>query len=134
MPHRPPTLFGAAVVQACDAALVFVASVLALIDTIAGKSYQAGSGVALTVIGLLTSAALGWAAVGLARTRRWARTPALLTQLFVGIVGIYLLQGHRYAWGVPSLALALAGFAALLAPASLRALAGGPPSSQRSPK
>jgi len=45
-------------------------------------------------------------AVGLSRGRRWSRTPAALTQLFVGIVGIYLVQGHRYAWGIPSLVLA----------------------------
>jgi hypothetical protein len=62
-------------------------------------------------------------AAGLARARRWSRTPALLTQLFFGIVGIYLVQGHRLDWGVASIVLAVAGFAALLAPPSLRALA-----------
>ena len=51
-------------------------------------------------------------AAGLARARRWSRTPALLTQLFVGIVGIYLLQGHRLDWGVALVVLAVAGFAA----------------------
>ena len=63
-------------------------------------------------------------AAGLARGRRWSRTPAMLTQLFFGIVGIYLVQGDRYDWGVPCLVLAVAGFAAVLAPPSLRALAG----------
>src|SRR5215475_12129632 len=63
-------------------------------------------------------------AAGLARARRWSRTPALLTQLFVGIVGIYLLQADRLDWGMLSVVLAVAGFAALLAPPSLRALAG----------
>ena len=47
-----------------------------------------------------------------------------LTQLFVGIVGIYLVQGHRNEWGIPSLALAVIGFALLVTPATLRALAG----------
>jgi hypothetical protein len=76
-------------------------------------------------------------AAGLARARRWSRTPALLTQLFTGIVGFYLLQGHRYVWGVPALVLAAAGLAAVLAPPSLRALAGerssspGPPPQSR---
>src|SRR5262249_59632679 len=59
-----------------------------------------------------------------AGARRWSRTPALLTQLFVGIVGIYLLQASRLDWGVLSVVLAVAGFAALLSPPSLRALAG----------
>jgi hypothetical protein len=131
MQQRPPSLLGAAGVQAADALIVLAASVLAGVDTVAGKSYQRGSGIALTLIGLATAAALAWIAVGLFQGRRWSRTPAALTQLFVGIVGIYLVQGHRYAWGIPSLVLAAAGFALLLMPASLRALAaprddGGP--------
>ncbi len=131
MQQRPPSLLGAAAVQAADALIVVAGSVLAGVDTIAGKSYQAGSGIALTLIGLATAAALGWVALGLAGARRWSRTPAALTQLFIGIVGIYLVQGHQYAWGIPALLLACAGVALVLAPASLRALArpqpgGGP--------
>jgi hypothetical protein len=124
MQQRPPSLLGAAGVQAADALIVLAASVLAGVDTVAGESYQRGSGIALTLIGLATAAALAWVAVGLSQGRRWSRTPAALTQLFVGIVGIYLVQGHRYEWGIPSLLLAAAGFALLLTPASLRALAG----------
>ncbi|MFI5064916.1 MAG: hypothetical protein ACHP9Z_13200 [Streptosporangiales bacterium] len=124
MGERPPSLLGAAGVQAAEAVVVLAASVLAGVDAAGGKSYQQGSGIALTLIGLATAAALAWVAAGLARGRRWSRTPAMLTQLFVGIVGIYLVQGDRYDWGVPCLVLAVAGFAALLAPPSLRALAG----------
>lgn len=127
MRQSPPSLLGAAVVQAADALLVCVASVLAGIDTASGKSYQLGSGIALTAIGVATAAALAVVAAGLARASRWSRTPALLTQLFVGIVGVYLVQSHRLAWGIPSLALAAVGFAVLLAPASLRALTGDQP-------
>ncbi|HEX9356936.1 MAG TPA: hypothetical protein VF933_24360 [Streptosporangiaceae bacterium] len=123
MQQRPPSLLGAAAVQATDALIVVAGSVLAAVDTIAGKSYQTGSGIALTLIGLATAAALAWVALGLAGARRWSRTPAALTQLFVGIVGIYLVQGHQYAWGIPALLLACAGLALVLAPASLRALA-----------
>ncbi len=123
MQQRPPSLLGAAAVQAIDALIVVAGSVLAAVDTIAGKSYQTGSGIALTLIGLATAAALAWVALGLAGARRWSRTPAALTQLFVGIVGIYLVQGHQYAWGIPALLLACAGLALVLAPASLRALA-----------
>jgi carbon starvation protein CstA len=123
MGERPPSLLGAAGAQAGEAAAVLVASLLAGVDTASGRSYQVGSGVALTLIGVVTAAALAWVAAGLFRGRPWSRTPALLTQLFVGIVGIYLVQGHRYEWGVPCLVLAVAGFAALLAPPSLRALA-----------
>ena len=102
MQQRPPSLLGAAAVQAADALIVAAGSVLAGVDTITGRSYQTGSGIALTLIGLATAAALAWVALGLAGARRWSRTPAALTQLFVGIVGIYLVQGHQYAWGVPA--------------------------------
>ena len=122
MGHSPATLRAAAVLQAVESAVVLAAAVLAGVDTAAGRSYQQGSGIALTVIGVASAAGLAMVASGLARVRRWSRTPALLTQLFFGIVGIYLLQAHRLEWGVPLLVLAAAGLAALLAPPSLRAL------------
>jgi hypothetical protein len=125
-PQRPRSLVAAVVVQAIEAAGVLGASVLAGIDAGSGRSYHTSSGVALTVIGSATAVALGYVASGLARGRRWSRTPALLTQLFAGIVSIYLIQGHRYDWGVPGLALAAAGLVALLVPPSVRALARGP--------
>ena len=126
MPQRPASLLGAAIVEAIEAAGVLVAAILAGVDTSSGRSYHANSGIALTLIGIATAVALAYVASGLARARRWSRTPALLTQLFVGIVGIYLIQGHRYDWGVPAVVLAVAGFAALLVPPSLRALTGDP--------
>src|SRR5215469_5784329 len=123
MGHSPASLRIAAVVLAAESAMVLAATVLAAVDTAAGRSYQQSSGIALAVIGVAVAAALALIAAGLARARRWSRTPALLTQLFFGIVGIYLLQGHRLDWGVASVVLAVAGFAALLAPPSLRTLA-----------
>jgi hypothetical protein len=105
---------------------VLAASLLAGADTIGGRSYHLNSGIALTLIGAATAAALGYVATGIARARPWSRTPALLTQLFCGIVSIYLLESQRYGWGVPGLVLAVAGFATLLVPDSFRALARGP--------
>jgi hypothetical protein len=125
--QSPPTLRAAAAAQAGEAAVVCAASALSAVDAATGQSYQAASGIALTLIGFGTAAMLGFVAAGLARARRWSRTPALLTQLFTGIVGIYLVQGHRYDWGALVLALAAAGFVTLLVPPSLRALAGGRP-------
>jgi hypothetical protein len=124
MGHSPLALRAAAGIQAAESLIVLVAAVLAGVATAAGRSYQASSGIAITVIGVAGAAGLAAVAFGLARARRWSRTPALLTQLFIGIVGIYLIQGQRLEWGVPSVVLALAGFAVLLTPASLRALAG----------
>jgi hypothetical protein len=131
LPQRPRSVAAAAVVQAVEAAGVLGASVLAGIDTGSGRSYQVSSGIALTVIGIATAVGLGYVAAALARTRRWSRTPALLTQLFAGIVSIYLIQGHRYEWGGPGLVLAAAGLVALLVPPSMRALSSGPRPAER---
>jgi hypothetical protein len=123
---RPGTLTWAAAVQAVEAAGVLVASVLAGVDAATGQSYHVNSGIALTVIGLAAAIGLGYVAAGVIRVRSWSRTPALLTQLFCAIVSLYLLQAHRYAWGAPGILLAAAGFATLLVPRSVRALAGLP--------
>src|SRR5690349_9955648 len=77
----PLTVRLAGAVQAAEAVLLLAATVLAAVDTAAGKSYQAASGIALTVIGLLTVGLLLLIALGLARARQWTRTPALMTQL-----------------------------------------------------
>jgi hypothetical protein len=127
MAQAPLTVRLAGAVQAAEALVLLAATVLAAVDTAAGKSYQAASGIALTVIGLATVGVLLLVAAGLARARTWTRTPALMTQLFTGIVGIYLVQGGRLEWGIPALALAAAGFGTLLAPPSLRALTRGRP-------
>ena len=126
LPPRPRSLTAAAAVQGVEAAGVLLATVLAGVDAASGRSYHVNSGIALTLIGIATAIALGYVALGIYRGRKWSRTPALLTQLFCGIVSVYLLQGHRYAWGGPGLVLTLAGFATLLVPASIKALATGP--------
>jgi hypothetical protein len=119
---RPLSVSLAAAVQAIESAGVLAAAVFAGVEAAQGKSYQSSSGIALTAIGAGTAVGLALAALGLARVRRWSRTPALLTQLFVGIVGIYLVQGHRYWLGGPAMALSVAGLVLLLVPPSLRAL------------
>jgi chromate transport protein ChrA len=117
----------AVVVVALEAVLVLVAALLAGVATAEGHSYQLSSGIAISIIGVAAAAGLGLVSRGLRHARRWTRTPALMTQLFVGIVGIYLVQGARYEWGVPALVLAVAGFVSLLAPPSTRALTAGMP-------
>jgi hypothetical protein len=126
-------LRAAAVVQAAESVLVLVATVLAGVDAAVGQSYHVSSGIALTIIGLAAIATLALVAAGLARARPWSRTPALLTQLFAGIVGIYLLQGHRLDWGLALVVLAVLGFAALLSPPSMRALTRDGPSAPPEP-
>jgi hypothetical protein len=96
--------------------------VLAAVDASSGRSSSASSGMALTVLAFLAAATLAWVAYGIARAKPWSRTPAVLTQLTGGAVAVYLLQAQRFEWGVPAIALAVAGLAGLLTPASFRAL------------
>jgi hypothetical protein len=131
---RPPALAGAAVVQAIQAVGVLWASVLVAIDTVGGKSYHVNSGVALTVIGVATAVGLGYVASGLARARRWSRTPAVLTQLLTGLISVYVVQSRQYDWGVPGLVLAVAGLVLLLIPPSTRALTGPQAGGQPEPR
>jgi hypothetical protein len=133
MRDRPFALFGAVGALTVQAAGLCIASVLAAMDTASGQSYQLGSGIALTVIGFCTVAAVAWVAVGVAQARRWSWTPAMLIQLFTLIVGIYLLQSHRYEWGVPAVALAAVAGLLLLLPRSLDALGRKPPPAEDQP-
>jgi peptidoglycan/LPS O-acetylase OafA/YrhL len=121
----PRTVLAAAVVEAIEATGLLLAAILAGIATAAGHSYQTASGIAITLIGVGAAVLLAFVAHGLRRARRWSRTPAMLTQLFAGIVAVYLVQSGRLDWGVPGIVLAVAGVVALLSPASVRLLTPG---------
>jgi hypothetical protein len=120
--QRPAGLRLAAAAQGIEAVGLCVAAVFAAISTADGRSHELASGIVVTLIAVGTAAALAAIAVGLAKARPWSRVPAVMTQLFVVIAGISLLDGHRPEWGVPALVLAAACVAGLLTPASLRAL------------
>jgi len=119
---RPPALWLAAAAQAAEAAGLFVAGVFAAISTADGRSYQLGSGIALTLIAFCTAACVAAIAIALTRAKPWTRTPVFMTQFFVVIGGVLALQGDRPEWGVPALALAAVCAACLFTPAALRAL------------
>ena len=107
---------------ALEALGLAVAAVFAAVSTADGRSYELASGIAATLIALATASGLAGISVCLATARPWTRIPTAITQLFVIIAGITLVQGHRLEWGVPALALAATCLSGLLTPASLRAL------------
>ena len=115
--------FMAAVAQAAEALGLCVVIVLNVVDSASGNTWTASNAIAQIVFEAVVAAGLAWIALGIARARPWSRTPAVLTQVFTGMIAIWLLQAHRYAWGVPALLLAIAGLAGLVAPSSWRALA-----------
>jgi uncharacterized oligopeptide transporter (OPT) family protein len=118
----PQMLRFAAAVQAVETAGVLVAAILALADTLKGHSFTKSNGLGIAALTFVTAILMALIAKGIAQTQPWSRTPAVLTQVIVGIVAIVLMQGGRYDWGVPGIVLAVAGLAGLLNPASFRAL------------
>jgi hypothetical protein len=116
-------LLTATVAQAAEAVGLCVVIVLNVIDSASGHAWTASNAVGLILFEAVVAAGVALIAAGIARRRPWSRTPAVMTQVFTIMIAIWLLEAHRYAWGVPVLLLAIAGLAGLLAPSSLRALA-----------
>jgi len=77
---------------------------------------------AFIVLEAIVALAVAWIAWGIARLRPWSRTPAVMTQVFTILIAIWLLEAHRWGWGLPALLCAIAALAGLFAPTSLRAL------------
>ena len=122
MRPRPWTLLLAVAAQALEAVGLLVVAVVTTVNTISGSSYHENSGIALTFLAYLAAVAVALVALGLWRASLWSRTPALLTQLFVGTTGVYLLEDHHLAYGLIALVAAIIGFFGICLPASWQTL------------
>jgi hypothetical protein len=118
----PNLLLVGAAAEGLEAAALFVVIVANLIDLADGHTYQRSGAIAIIVIEVIIAIGVAWIASGIARVRPWTRTPAVMTQVFTLIIAVWLLEAHRFAWGLPALILAIAGLAGLFAPTSLRKL------------
>jgi len=120
--QAPAPLRLAVGVQLAEAVGMLVATGFSVAATVNGKSYHTDSGIALSLLAFVAVLAIAGFAYATAKVKPWSRTPALMIQLFTVIGGIMLVQGHRLDWGIPTLILAVAAAACLLAPASVKAL------------
>ena len=118
----PNLLWLAAAAQGLEAAGLLVVAAVNLSDLAGGQTDQKSSAVAFIGVEVIVAIGLAAIAAGIARVRPWSRTPAVMTQVFAIILGIVLIQAHRFGWGFPALVFAAAGLAGLFAPTSLRAL------------
>ena len=118
----PNLLWLAAAAQGLEAAGLLVVVALNVSDLASGQTYQKSNAIAIIGIEFVVAVAMAVVAAGIVRLRPWSRTPAVMTQVFAIIIGIVLIQAHRFGWGLPALVFAVAGLAGLFAPASLRAL------------
>ena len=112
----------AAAAQGLEAAGLLVVAAVNLSDLAGGQTDQRSNAIAFIGVEVIVAIGLAAIAAGIARVRPWSRTPAVMTQVFAVIIGIVLIQAHRFGWGLPALVFAVAGLAGLFAPTSLRAL------------
>ena len=119
---RPITLSAAAAIEAVEGAAVLAAGLFVGIEAIIGSPNDLASAVVLALIAVATGIGIIAVGRGLWQTRRWARAPALLTQIFAVIAAISMIQSRRQVVGVVLIALAIAGAVTLLSPPSTRAL------------
>jgi len=122
MRPRPWTLLLAVAAQVLEAVGLLVVAVVTTVDAVSGHSYHQNSGIALAFLAYLAAIGVAFVAVGLHRASLWSRTPALLTQLFVGTTGVYLLEGHHPGYGLPALLVAIIGFLGICLPPSWQTL------------
>jgi hypothetical protein len=130
---RPVGIRVATVVQGVEAVGITAAAIAAAVVTADGRNFQVGNEIGLTLIAFAAACGLAAFTLGLHRVQPWSRTPVFLTQLFVGGAGLFLLDGHRWGWGLAALLLALTCLVALFTPASFRALNRPPFSPQTDP-
>ena len=118
----PTLLWLAAAAQALEAAGLLVAVAFNLSDLAGGQTGRKSNAIAFIGVEVIVAIGLAAVAAGIVRLRPWSRTPAVMTQVFAIIIGIVLIQAHRFGWGLPVLVFAVAGLAGLFAPTSFRAL------------
>ena len=118
----PNLLWLAAAALGLEVVGLLAVAAVNLSDVASGQTYQTSNAVAIIVIEVIVASGVAVVAAGIVRVRPWSRTPAVMTQVFTFIIGIVLIQAHRWGWGLPALVFALAGLAGLFAPTSLRAL------------
>jgi hypothetical protein len=121
-PARPtPLVVLAALVAAQGIGLAGLA-VFFLVELVVSTPLSVPRAVMAALLTLLAGLGLLAVARGLHRRRRWARAPALVTQLIVLPVGVGLVQGGRWYVGVPLIGWALGVLVLLFAPAVSDAL------------
>ena len=123
MPEHPPPaarpgagLALVALVAAQGLGLAGLA-VFFLVELVVATPLSVPRALMAALLTLLGGVGLLLVARGLDRGRRWARAPALVTQLLVVPVGAGLVQGGRWYVGVPLIGWALAVLVLLFTPA-----------------
>jgi hypothetical protein len=119
---RPTTLLAAALLVAVEGLGLLVAAVAVAVELAVSSASDPLGAAVLAGLALVAGLGLALAARGLARRGRWARAPALVSNLILLPVGYGLVQGGRWYVGLPVMALGLAVLVLLFHPATNAAL------------
>ena len=117
-----PMLLVTIAAQSAEVVGLFVVIAFNVLDAATGNKGTTSNAIAFIVVEAIVAVGVAWITSGLIRFRPWSRTPAVMIQLLAAVIALWLLEAHRYGWGIPPLVLAIAGLAGLFAPSSLRAL------------
>ncbi|MBA2769398.1 MAG: hypothetical protein H0U35_09785 [Sporichthyaceae bacterium] len=122
-PHGPaPTLRALTVLVGLQAAGLLGAAVFFGVEIAVATPDDRVRALVTALLALAAAAGLAMVARGLARQERWARAPALVTNLLVLPVSWGLLQGGRWYIGVPLSLWALTVLVLLFVPPTDAAL------------
>ncbi|MEO3797897.1 hypothetical protein ABGB14_47530 [Nonomuraea sp. B10E15] len=125
MNGRPLTLLIAAAVVALEGLVALGLGVLVAVQTLTGAPANVTTALAESGFALLVAAGLLWVALGgLFRMERWGRSPAVLTQIFMLVIAVTLIQSDQPQLGIPLIVVAVTGLVTLLAPPTTHALYG----------
>lgn len=117
MSSRPITIVIAAALEALIGLVAATAGIYSLYTAVSGQATDpVSSALPLTVIGVGVGALLVFVARGLWQLRDWARTPVVVTQLFMAVVAYYMFTGGQFVIGSVMIVVAVVAAAAVLAP------------------
>ncbi|WP_028648490.1 hypothetical protein [Nocardiopsis sp. CNT312] len=122
MSTRPFTVVVAAVLEALVGAAAAVGGLYSLFAAFSGRAASLTSALPLALLGVGVGALLVYVSVGLWRLREWARTPVVVTALFLTVVSYYMFTSGQHAIGGTMLTVALGAGGAVLAPPTTAAL------------
>ena len=122
MPPAGRTLAWCASLVALEAVGLLAAAVFYLVELVVADAGDPVRALVTAALALAAGAGLALVARGLLHRRRWARAPALVTNLILLPVGYGLVQGGRWYVGLPLLLLGVAVLVLLFAPATAAAL------------
>ncbi len=120
--NRPVTVLLAAALQTLVALVVAYESGTLVHRTVLGDVADTSFALPLAVFGFAVAGALGYVAWGLVMLRPWARTPVVLTQIFMLVVAYSMYEADRMSVSVGMVAVAVAAIGLVLAPSTTAVL------------